>query len=161
MRLICGVETTINKSVNLFFVMPDNNKMQIKNIDASETWEIRHKVMWPDQPLEFVQLEEDNSGLHFGAFEDDKLVSIVSCFVIANEMQFRKLATLEEYQGKGIASSLVKYILQLAKDKDLRKVWCNARTNKTSFYEKFGMIATDKTFVKSGQEFSIMEILIQ
>ena len=134
--------------------------MKIKNIEASETWKIRHKVMWPDQPFEFVQLEEDNLGLHFGVFDEEKLVSIVSCFIVGDEMQFRKLATLEEYQGKGIAALLLQYIFQLAKDKDLRKVWCNARANKKSFYEKFGMRDTHKNFVKQGQEFSIMEILL-
>lgn len=134
--------------------------MKIEAIKASETWEIRHKVMWPDQPFEFVQLNEDNFGLHFGVFVQDKLVSIVSCFIVDDEMQFRKLATLKEFQGKGIASELLEFILKLAKDKGLRKVWCNARTSKKSFYEKFGMIAVGKTFVKSGQEFIIMEILL-
>jgi N-acetylglutamate synthase-like GNAT family acetyltransferase len=134
--------------------------MEVKKINASDTWQIRHEVMWPDQPFEFVQLEEDNLGFHFGVFEEDKLVSIISCFIEGKEMQFRKLATLEEYQGKGIASHLLKYILEFAKEKGVEKVWCNARTNKKSFYQKFGMIDTFKTFVKSGQEFTIMEILL-
>ncbi|CAA9202324.1 hypothetical protein FLA105534_04019 [Flavobacterium bizetiae] len=134
--------------------------MNIKAIEASQTWQIRHEVMWPDQPFEFVKLEEDNAGLHFGVFDREKLVSIVSCFIVNDEMQFRKLATLEDFQGKGIASKLLEYILKLAKEKDLKKVWCNARTNKKSFYEKFKMIDTNKTFTKSGQEFTIMEILL-
>lgn len=132
--------------------------MEIKAIQASETWQIRHEIMWPDQPFEFVQLEEDNSGFHFGVFENHKLVSIVSCFIEDKEMQFRKLATLTEYQGKGIASHLLEYILHFAKEKHLKKVWCNARTNKKSFYEKFGMKDTFKTFTKAGQEFTIMEV---
>ena len=134
--------------------------MKIKAIEASQTWQIRHEVMWPDQPFEFVKLEEDNAGLHFGVFDQEKLVSIVSCFIVNDEMQFRKLATLEDFQGKGIASQLLEYILKLAKEKDLKKVWCNARTNKKTFYEKFKMIDTNKTFTKSGQEFTIMEILL-
>lgn len=134
--------------------------MKIKEIQASETWQIRHEVMWPDQPFEFVQLDEDNAGLHFGAFEAEKLVSIISCFIIKDEMQFRKLATLENYQGKGIASKLLEYVLKLAKDKKINKVWCNARVNKTSFYKKFGMTDAQKTFVKAGQEFTIMEVLL-
>lgn len=134
--------------------------MEIKSIEASQTWQIRHEVMWPDQPFEFVQLEEDNLGLHFGVFDQEKLVSIVSCFLVDNEMQFRKLATLEAYQGRGIASELLKYIFRFAKDKDLKKVWCNARTNKKQFYEKFGMVDTHKTFTKAGQEFTIMEVLL-
>ncbi len=43
--------------------------MEIKAIQASQTWQIRHEVMWPDQPFEFVQLEEDNSGFHFGVLK--------------------------------------------------------------------------------------------
>jgi N-acetylglutamate synthase-like GNAT family acetyltransferase len=132
--------------------------MNIKSIEASETWQIRHEVMWPDQPFEFVQLEEDNSGLHFGVYDHDKLVSIVSCFISDSQMQFRKLATLEEYQGKGIASELLKHIFKLAKEQKLQKIWCNARTNKKQFYEKFGMADTHKTFTKEEQEFTIMEI---
>ncbi|WP_394777146.1 GNAT family N-acetyltransferase [Flavobacterium sp.] len=134
--------------------------MEIREIEASQTWQIRHEVMWPDQPFEFVQLEEDNSGLHFGVFDQEKLVSIVSCFITNNEMQFRKLATLEEFQQKGIASKLLKYILKLGKEKKLKKIWCNARTNKKTFYEKFNMIDSRRTFIKSGQEFTIMEILL-
>ena len=134
--------------------------MEIKTIQASETWQIRHKVMWPHQSFEYVQLEEDTTGLHFGAFIQDKLVAIVSCFIIEDEMQFRKLATLEEFQGQGIASTLLRYILNLAKEKNIRKVWCNARSSKKLFYQKFGMADTHQTFIKSEQEFTIMEILL-
>lgn len=134
--------------------------MEIKEIDASETWQIRHEVMWQDQPFEFVQLEEDNSGLHFGVFTDEKLVSIVSCFISDDEMQFRKLATLPEFQGHGIASKLLKYIFELANKKNLKRIWCNARTEKKSFYEKLGMKDTFQTFSKLGQKFIIMEIWI-
>ncbi|WP_276381577.1 GNAT family N-acetyltransferase [Flavobacterium sp. H4147] len=132
--------------------------MEIKVIEASQTWQIRHEVMWPNEPFEFVQLEEDNSGYHFGVFDGELLVSIVSCFIEGKEMQFRKLATLENHQGKGIASNLLKYILDFAKSNNIEKVWCNARTNKKSFYEKAGFIDTYKTFTKAGQEFTIMEL---
>ena len=134
--------------------------MIIKKIQASETWQIRHEVMWPDQPFEFIQLKEDDLGLHFGVLIDEKLVSIVSCFFSDEEMQFRKLATLEQFQGKGIASKLLQHILIVAKEKEAKKIWCNARTNKKGFYEKFGMKDTQETFTKSGQEFTIMEILL-
>ncbi len=134
--------------------------MKIEKIHASQTWQIRHEVMWPEQPLEFVQLKEDDLGAHYGVFTNEKLVSIVSCFFTDNEMQFRKLATLQQYQGQGIASELLKYILNLAKQKGVKKVWCNARRNKKGFYEKFGMKDTNKTFSKAGKEFTIMEILL-
>ncbi len=133
--------------------------MEIKKIKASDTWKIRHEVMWPDQPFEFVQLEEDDFGLHYGAFEDHQLVSIVSCFIDADVMQFRKLATLDAYQGKGIASALLSHIFKAAQEKGIKKIWCNARTQKKQFYEKLGMRDTGKVFTKAGQEFTVMDFL--
>lgn len=132
--------------------------MIIKEIPAEATWAIRHKVMWPEMPFEFVQLKEDDLGIHFGLYNESKLVAIVSCFEDHNEMQFRKLATLTEEQGKGFATLLLKYIFQQAKDKRVKRIWCNARVSKKSFYEKFGLIDTKVTFFKSGQEFVIMEL---
>lgn len=114
--------------------------------------------MWPDQPLEFVQLKEDDSGLHFGCFIDANLVSVVSCFITDNEMQFRKLATLQEYQGQGIASELLKHIFELALQKNIKRIWCNARADKKSFYGNFGMKDTFQTFSKLDQKFAIVEI---
>ncbi|MEA9415093.1 GNAT family N-acetyltransferase [Flavobacterium sp. PL02] len=132
--------------------------MIIKEIPASETWEIRHKVMWPDMPFEFVQLKEDDLGVHFGLYNESELVAIVSCFEDNEEMQFRKLATLTKQQGQGFATMLLEYILQRSKNNGINRVWCNARVNKKSFYEKFGLVDTQITFFKSGQEFTIMEI---
>ena len=67
-------------------------------------------------------IEEDEFGLHFGVFIDEKLISIVSCFISDDEMQFRKLATLPEYQGQGIASELLKHIFELAGKKNLKRI---------------------------------------
>lgn len=132
--------------------------MTIKEIPASATWAIRHKVMWPAMPFEFVKLKEDDLGTHFGLYNESKLVAIVSCFEDHNEMQFRKLATLTEEQGKGFATLLLNNIFQHAKDKGIKRIWCNARVNKKSFYEKFGLIDTKVTFFKAGQEFVILEL---
>lgn len=134
--------------------------MEIKSISASDTWKIRHEVMWPDQPFEFVQLREDDFGLHFGVFVDNQLVSIVSCFVTGEEMQFRKLATLNSFQGRGIASALLTHIFEVAKQKEIKKIWCNARKEKADFYKKFEMKVIGDTFIKAGQEFVIMEFFI-
>ena len=137
----------------------NKTKMEIKTITASDTWQIRHEVMWPEQSFEFVQMEEDNFGLHYGAFEDDKLVSIVSCFISGEQMQFRKLATLNKFQGRGIASKLLNHILNSAREKKMKKVWCNARAEKKQFYEKFGMEDTGEVFTKAGQEYVIMQVV--
>jgi GNAT superfamily N-acetyltransferase len=131
----------------------------IKSITASETWPIRHAVMWPDHPLEFVKLERDETdGLHVGLFVDGELTSIVSVFIDDTALQFRKFATLKSQQGKGYGSELLRYVTDVvAPDNDIEKIWCNARVEKADYYRKFGLEKTELRYLKGGVEFVVME----
>ncbi|OTB09465.1 hypothetical protein M426DRAFT_6736 [Hypoxylon sp. CI-4A] len=40
----------------------------VRSIGASETYALRHAVLWPTKPLSYVQLPDDIAGQHFGAF---------------------------------------------------------------------------------------------
>ena len=131
--------------------------MVIKEIKPQEVWPIRQTVMWPEKPLEFVKIPDDEKGVHYGLFQDHKLVSVISCFEGNEALQFRKFATLQEEQGKGLGTFLLNYIFEIAREKGVKRVWCNARLDKSKFYEKFGLRNTDERFVKDGIEFVIME----
>ncbi|MFS4492064.1 GNAT family N-acetyltransferase [Maribacter sp. 2308TA10-17] len=131
--------------------------MEIKPISAKETWPLRHEVMWPNMPLDFIKLPEDSNGNHFGLFLSNELVSIVSLFETGNRIaQFRKFATKTELQGKGHGSKLLLYLMAFAKENDFHTLWCNARVNKTHFYKKFGMVETEETYVKQNIKFVIL-----
>lgn len=52
--------------------------MLIKEIKAEETWRLRRKVLWPNKTLEYVKLDEDKFGRHYGLFLDEKLTSVIS-----------------------------------------------------------------------------------
>lgn len=134
--------------------------MIIEEINQEDTWKIRQEVMWPDKPIEFVQLPDDSQGTHYGLFEDNELTSVVSCFVDNKDLQFRKLATLAHRQGKGYGTDLMNFIIEVARLKGIKRIWCNARVNKKAFYEKFGFKETRKRFSKEGIEFTIMELLL-
>jgi predicted GNAT family N-acyltransferase len=134
--------------------------MIIKEINQEDIWKIRQIVMWPNKPIDFVQLPDDYKGIHYGLFNDNELTSVVSCFVNNGDMQFRKLATLAHKQGKGYGTSLLNYIINIAKENEVKRVWCNARVNKKAFYEKFGFAETGKRFEKDGIDFTIMELML-
>ncbi|MDP4097982.1 GNAT family N-acetyltransferase [Paenibacillus sp. P96] len=131
--------------------------MDIRCIDKESAWRIRHEVMWPDRELEYVQLKDDDRGRHYGLFAGERLVSVVSLFMDQDEAQFRKFATLEEEQGKGYGSRLLRYVMEEAQQAGVKRIWCNARWEKTFFYRKFGLLETDRAFVKGGKEYVIME----
>ena len=134
-----------------------NEKIDIKEISYPSTWEIRHKVMWPEKPLAFVKLPKDEEGLHLGLFLNDCLVSIVSAFIIDGEAQFRKFATLEEVQGKGYGSQLLSHLFNRLIKMKVQKIWCNARVDKVPFYQRFGLVKTENYFSRGEIKYVIME----
>lgn len=135
-------------------------KNNIKQIQYTETWDIRHRVMWPDKPFDYVKLPEDKKGIHFGLFKNEKLIAVISLFIDHGEAQFRKLATEIHEQGLGYGTQLLSYLIDYVSQQKIKRVWCNARANKTLFYNKFGMVATNKKYIKSGIEFVVMEKIV-
>ena len=129
----------------------------IKEIHAKETYALRHQVMWPDKPKEFVILNNDEEGLHLGLCKDSNLIAVVSLFTKDGCAQFRKFATKASEQGNGYGTLLLNHLMQVLSTKNIQKLWCNARADKTSFYEKFGMLQTSKSFTKEGVKYIIME----
>ena len=129
----------------------------IKAITPQETWPIRHKVMWPEEPFDYIKLPEDTEGLHFGLWVDDMLISVVSLFIKKEIGQFRKFATLVDKQGKGYGSQLLHHLIEIAKTKKVKKIWCNARVTKAAYYTKFDMEITNCRFSKNGIDYVVME----
>lgn len=114
--------------------------------------------MWPDKPISYIVLNNDNKGLHFGLFKNLTIISVVSLFINDNCAQFRKFATKTSEQGKGYGSILLNHIMTIVSNqKNINTLWCNARIDKTSFYERFGMTKTNKTFVKDGINYIVMK----
>lgn len=113
--------------------------------------------MWPEKPTSFVLLPEDRSGIHFGLFHEQKLVSVVSLFVLENDLQFRKLATLPDVQGRGFGTALLHDVLQRAPSFGRPIIWCNARVLKQDFYRKFGLHAVGEPFERHEMTYVRME----
>ncbi|OHX67616.1 GNAT family N-acetyltransferase [Flammeovirga pacifica] len=132
--------------------------VEIKEINAAQTWAIRHKVMWPNEPLSYVKIPDDDKGQHLGLFVDDQLTSVISLFMDEDRMvQFRKFATLKEEQGKGYGAILLKKVIELAKERGAKLLWCNARASATILYEREGLKQTDTSFIRKGILFVRME----
>lgn len=94
---------------------------EIKTITTEDVLDIRHKVMWPNMPKDYVKIVDDHVAKHLGVFVNNKLVSIVSLFIKNEEVQFRKFATLEEHQGKGYGSRLLNHIVDYSQKKGCKK----------------------------------------
>lgn len=130
----------------------------IKEISAHETWPIRREVMYPNKTIEAVRIENDESGIHYGYFVENQLVSVVSLFFSADEAQFRKFATLKNYQGRGIGTTMLRHIMEVCKQQNTSRLWCNARADKERFYTRFGLNACSEPFEKGDIMYITMEM---
>jgi len=102
-------------------------------------------------------MDVDAEGAHFGAFNDYKLVGVVSLFQEGSDFQFRKLAVDTSLQRIGIGNSLLQYITDYVQENGGKRIWCNARTAAIGFYMKADFIQTGQVFQKGGYDYEIME----
>ena len=131
--------------------------MEIRRIHKEDAWKLRHEVMWPEREPDYIKLADDEQGRHYGLYQGEQLVSVLSLFINGEEAQVRKFATLELEQGQGYGSKLLQTVLEEAEQSGVRRIYCNARTYKAGFYKKFGMQTTDEVFSKGGKDYVVME----
>ncbi|WP_162651357.1 GNAT family N-acetyltransferase [Lentilitoribacter sp. Alg239-R112] len=129
----------------------------IKPISAEDTYPLRRKVLWPNGPDALVLLADDHlpSTQHFGLFEADQLIGVISLFEQDGAMQFRKLAVDHAIQGKGYGTALLAHVLDVAQSSGTKRLWCNARVTAMPFYARFGFSAEPDSFFKGDEEYKI------
>jgi len=132
--------------------------LNILEVSWEDTLPIRHRVLWPDKPIHFCKVEGDETGLHFGVELTGTLVCVASIYIEGDSARLRKFATLAEYQGQKIGSTLLQYMHDhLVVKGDVKYFWCDARETAVGFYERFGMKVSGDKFLKSGTAYFKME----
>ena len=129
--------------------------MEIRSISSTQTFEIRQPILRAGQPLESCKFigDEDLETLHFGAYEEERLIGVLSCYVNngthfnqGKNYQIRGVAVVEKLQQKGIGKALMLYAEQLLKTKVCNHIWLNARVTASSFYTKLGYLEIGTVF---------------
>ena len=135
--------------------------MNLQEIPIDAVLVLRQKVLWPNENLDFVKTSNDAQGFHFGVKLDGEWISCISLFFEKGERaQFRKFATLAEFQGKGYGSLLLDYSFNFLKNRNVRTVYCSARIEKQDFYTKFGMLSIGESYLKDGLSYIRMEMTL-
>jgi len=129
----------------------------IEQIRPELTWKLRQKVLYPQQTIAEVKMDEDADGYHFAAFVDNYIMGVVSLFNKDDSFQFRKLAVDPSLQSKGIGSALLNHITDFAKNEGSKILWCNARVTAIPFYIKHDFNHTGKLFTKNGFDYEILD----
>lgn len=119
----------------------------IKNIDYKKTFEIRHPILREGKPIESCFFDGDDlkTTSHFGLFDEDKLIGVVSLFENKikifnheNQFQIRGMAVLKEFQKKSFGEQLIQHLEAFVNIKGKTLIWFNARELAVPFYKKMG-----------------------
>lgn len=118
----------------------------IKPISVEDALPLRHKVLWPDHPVEHSMVVGDETALHFGGFLEQELICVASLFRDGSAIRLRKFATHPDFQGKGYGSVMLRHLLEVAVQSGATTFWFDAREAALPFYERHG-------FTKEGERF--------
>jgi len=120
-------------SSKILYVINDA-AIRYKGIIPDNCW---HEPYMPEQEL----VNEFTDGVRvFGYNRNNKLIGVIGIQEIKDVILIRHAYTLTSYQGKGIGSALLKYLLKRNQNSRLLVgTWQNARWA-IRFYEKFDFI---------------------
>ncbi len=94
--------------------------------------------------------------MHFGAFDGDRLVGIVSLYREARPggpadgWRLRGMATEADVRGAGFGAALVAGCIEHVAASGGGELWCNARMGAVDFYRRFGFEVVGEEFEISG-----------
>lgn len=139
--------------------------MKIENIEALETYGVRHPVLRAGRPVEDCAMEGDDleTTFHLGAFDGDLNVGVATFLLskdeeiaalhphASNYYQLRGMAVVPDHQGRGVGKQLLQHGISLLQKRSVQVLWFNARIKAVPFYERLG-------FEKTGAHFEVGSI---
>ncbi|MET3695815.1 acetyltransferase (GNAT) family protein [Bacillus oleivorans] len=122
--------------------------LEIREIQAEDTYGIRHQVLRPNQTIEDCKYDGDFDldTFHVGAFLDEELVSIASFYRESSpgfpevlQYRLRGMATLEHVRNQKAGSSILHFAERILEKREASLWWCNARVSVSDYYKKLGL----------------------
>ncbi|GAB1856676.1 GNAT family N-acetyltransferase [Flavobacteriaceae bacterium MHTCC 0001] len=150
--------------------MPLEKNYEIKEINVTDTYKVRHPVLRTNKPIDSCMFEGDTlkSTIHIGLFVKNKLVGVATfmkcnnpAFTVLEQYQLRGMAILKDYQGLKLGNAIITYGENMLKQKLTSLIWCNAREIAKKFYQRNGFSAVGEPFdiPKIGRHFVMFKTL--
>lgn len=113
---------------------------------------LRARVLRPGRSLSTASFENDQlpETTHFGAFVDGKTVACLTLHIKTNSAQLRGMAVATDFRGQHIGHELQTHVENWCKKQLVTRLWCNARLEAVTFYEKSGWRINGSLFWVSG-----------
>ena len=122
-------------------------KTQVEIIHPEDTYDLRHRVLRPHQPIADCQYPGDFTGttFHLGIKGSETFVCIGSFFLEKHmdfqddtQIRLRGMATDPLLKGKGFGRTLIQAAEEILLQRSAPFIWCYAREKAFDFYTKVG-----------------------
>lgn len=125
--------------------------------DLEKVFDIRRVVFVEEQncPPE-LEWENEDISIHFLAKYDNKAAGACRWRKTEKGYKLERFAVLQEFRGKGIASEMIKNVLQDLPS-DANYIYLHAQVSAMPLYQKMGFIAEGPQFEEAGiQHFKML-----
>lgn len=132
-----------------------NQFIQVKEINASETYPVRQEMLRKGKPISDCIFDGDEleTSFHLGLFYAGNLAGIASFmknslseFTLENQYQLRGMAILHQFQDKKLGNVILREAERILIKKDCQLLWCNARERAVNFYKRNGFETIGTSF---------------
>ncbi|MEP6697712.1 MAG: GNAT family N-acetyltransferase [Pseudonocardiales bacterium] len=125
---------------------------QVRRVPAETTYQLRHAVLRPHQPVESLRLVDDDAPDTASLAAVDDAGATLGTATVRREIcpwqpgradawQLRGMATSATRRGQGIGGDVLAAAIAHIEQHGGGLLWCNARTPARSFYERAGFAA--------------------
>ena len=139
----------------------------VREAAATETHDLRRRVLRVGTRTSDVVLEGDESALHLVAERDGVIVAVSSWFTRSHPSrpgcdgrQLRTMASSPEARGSGAASTLLSSGLERAVAGGADHVWARARSTALGFYLRHGFVTVGDEYVDEGTGLPHVDIVV-
>ena len=110
---------------------------------------IRTSVFIKEQkvPNDLEWDEYDESSVHILAYYEEIPVGTAR---LLKDGHIGRMSVLKPYRNRKIGKNMLKYILEIAKDKSLNNIELSAQEHAVDFYKKFGFTVTSNVYLDAG-----------
>lgn len=131
-------------------------ELSVRHISASDTHELRHRVLWPhlaSPEVCIIDIDDRDDAFHVGVFAEGALISIGSFFALysprleqASQYRLRAMATDPNFRRLHAGDSLITFALEELRNRNIEVLWCDARLVAVPFYEHLGFQKSADTY---------------
>lgn len=120
---------------------------------------IRETVFIKEQsvPPELEWDEHDATALHLLAYQDKQPVATAR---MLDDGHIGRLSVLAEYRKTGIGSRMLTTLIELARDRELSRIFLSAQVSAIPFYLRHGLIVISDEYLDAGIPHKDMELLL-